>query len=95
MNIHISDEAAQWYERELDLSKGDNVRFFARYGGVSTVQSGFSLGIQIEEPMTIGSSIEKNNIQYYIEERDLWYFDGRDLYVNYNAKQDEPEYSVE
>lgn len=94
MNIHISDEAAEWYERELDLSKGDMVRFFARYGGVSTVQSAFSLGIQIEEPMTVGASVEKNSIQYYVEDRDLWYFDGRDLYVNYNHKQDEPEYSV-
>ncbi|WP_042348682.1 HesB/YadR/YfhF family protein [Bacillus massiliigorillae] len=94
MKIYISEEAAAWYERELDLQKGDNVRFFARYGGVSTVQSGFSLGIQVEEPMTIGASAEKNEIQYYVEERDLWYFDNHDLYVDYNEKQDEPEYSV-
>lgn len=94
MKIYISNEAAEWYEKELELSKGDKVHFFARYGGVSTVQSAFSLGIEVEEPMTIGASVEINDVMYYVEDKDLWYFEGHDLYVDYNAKQDEPIYSV-
>lgn len=93
MQIFISDEATQWYQSELNLQKGDQVRFFARYGGVSTVQNGFSLGIQLDEPFTIGAKVEKNQILYFIEENDLWYFDQHDLYVNYNPKLDEPEYT--
>ncbi len=95
LKINISDEAAKWYEQELNLQKGDNVRFFARYGGESTIHSGFSLGIELEDPIAIGASVKKNDIQYFIEENDLWYFNQHDLYVGYNAKQDEPEYMIQ
>lgn len=29
MNIHITDEATQWYEQELDIQSGDAVRFLS------------------------------------------------------------------
>lgn len=92
MKIHISDEAAAWYEDEMFLSKGDYVRFFARYGGCSTVQQGFSLGISKEEPVNAGAETAKNGITYFIEEKDIWYFDNHDLYVEFNAKAKEPDY---
>ncbi|MFC5734472.1 HesB/YadR/YfhF family protein [Cytobacillus gottheilii] len=92
MNIQVSDTAAQWYIKEMDLSKGDYVRFFARYGGCSTVQQGFSLGISNEEPYNTGASIEKDGITYFIEEKDLWYFDQHDLKVDYDEGADEPIY---
>ncbi|WP_019241389.1 MULTISPECIES: HesB/YadR/YfhF family protein [Bacillus] len=95
MNIYISNEAAQWYENEFDLQEGDQVRFFARYGGVSTIQSGFSLGISVDEPNAIGAKIEKNNILYYIEENDLWYFDQHDLHVKFDTILEEPIFSFE
>lgn len=92
MKIQVSDQAAQWYEKEMDLSKGDFVRFFARYGGCSTVQKGFSLGISNEEPLITGASIEKDGITYYIEEKDLWYFDQHDLNVDFDESAEEPVY---
>lgn len=93
MNIHISKEAAQWYTSEMNLNYGDYVRFFARYGGCSNVQNGFSLGISTEEPMTIGTKEVLDGITYYIEEKDLWFFDDYDLFVEYNADLDEPEFN--
>lgn len=92
MRIHISDEAASWFEDEMVLNEGDFIRFFARYGGCSTVQQGFSLGISKEEPVNPGTEITKNGITYYIEEKDIWYFDQHDLHVEYNDKAREPEY---
>lgn len=92
MNIYISDHAASWYEEEMHLKNGDFVRFFARYGGHSTVQQGFSLGISNEEPLDSVTKSVKNGITYYIEEKDLWYFDNHDLFVEFNKKADEPEY---
>ncbi|KAB7671117.1 HesB/YadR/YfhF family protein [Bacillus sp. B1-b2] len=92
MKIIISDKAAEWYKEEMLLQAGAYVRFFARYGGCSTVQQGFSLGISSEEPVNIGVSIEKNGIHYYIEEKDLWYFDDQDLYADFNEVANEPEY---
>ncbi|MFT8323037.1 MAG: HesB/YadR/YfhF family protein [Bacillus sp. (in: firmicutes)] len=92
MKIFISDKAASWYKDEMLLKSGDYVRFFARYGGCSTVQQGFSLGISNEEPINIGVSTQKNGINYYIEDKDLWYFDGNDLLAEFNADANEPEY---
>lgn len=92
MKIHMTDMVAKWYEEELDLVKGDHVRFFARYGGTSTLQSGFSLGIQKEEPINEGASLDKNGIRYFIEESDLWYFDSHDLYINMSPNTNEPEF---
>ncbi|UII54131.1 HesB/YadR/YfhF family protein [Cytobacillus spongiae] len=90
MQIHINDEAARWYTNEFTLKTGDFVRFFARYGGCSTVQEGFSLGVSNEEPINLGIHTEKDGITYFIEEKDLWYFDGHDLYVDFNSKALEP-----
>lgn len=93
MELTISDEAASWYQSEMDLTEGNFVRFFARYGGASPIQQGFSLGVSNEEPdAEVGSSVKKNGITYYVLEKDLWYFDGHDLIVEYNSEALEPMY---
>ena len=91
MKITIIDDAAAWYENEMDLSTGGYLRFFARYGGFSTVQQGFSLGVSKDEPDHIGVKTEKNGVTYYIEEKDIWYFDGHDLIVDLHPVAKEPE----
>lgn len=90
MNIQITSEAVAWYKEELGLTKGDSLRFFVRYGGCSTVQSGFSLGITKEEPVDIGVQTIEEGITFYIEEKDLWYFDQHDLIIEYQSDYDEP-----
>lgn len=95
MNIIVNDRAAAWYKEEMLLNKGDYVRFFARYGGCSTVQQGFSLGVSSEVPHQIGFEVVKDDIHYYIEEKDLWYFDGKDLYVDFNEQVNEPVFRYE
>jgi uncharacterized protein YneR len=95
MNIRMNEDAAKWYMNEMFLKKGDFVRFFVRYGGCSTVQSGFSLGVEKENPVDAGVSTVIEDVTYYIEEKDIWYFDGHDLEVNFNAQFNEPEFSYQ
>jgi uncharacterized protein YneR len=90
MKIQISSEAAAWYKKELSLKTGDFVRFYVRYGGFSPVQKGFSLGISSDEPDDIGAKTTEDGITFYVEEKDLWYFDEHDLVVTYHTKYDEP-----
>lgn len=92
MEIKLTDRAAEWFESELFLHTGDFVRFYVRYGGSSPIQQGFSLGVNKEEPMDPGIEMNKNGITYFIETRDIWYFDEYDLHVDYDEKQDEPIY---
>lgn len=90
MNIFVTSDSANWYISEMDLTKGDKIRFFVRYGGCSTVQSGFSLGVEKAEPFEVGAQTLVNGILFYIEEKDVWYFSDHDLNVTYNVKLDEP-----
>ncbi|AKP47196.1 MULTISPECIES: HesB/YadR/YfhF family protein [Bacillus] len=92
MNIQISKKALEWFEDEMGVKKGEFVRFFARYGGSSPLHQGFSLGVSKEEPIQIGAKAEYNGVVYYVDEKDLWFFDEHDLYVDYSEKLDEPIY---
>ncbi|MDQ0243126.1 uncharacterized protein YneR [Bacillus fengqiuensis] len=94
MNITVSNEALQWYKEELEINSGDMVKFFVRYGGCSTVQRGFSLGVAKQQPVLIGAQSEIEGITFYIEDQDLWYFEDNDLIVTFDETRGEPEFSV-
>jgi uncharacterized protein YneR len=93
MKLTIDNKAAKWYEEELNLSQGDFVRFFVRYGGCGTVQTGFSLGVVKDTPMELGKKAEVGGITFFIEEKDMWYFDQHSLHISYNEKFSEPEFN--
>ena len=92
MNIQLTDRAAKWFQDEMLLHEGDLVRFHVRYGGLSPIQAGFSLGVHKVEPIEIASKHVHNGVTYYIEESDVWYFDGHNLEVDYDNQKDEPIY---
>lgn len=92
MEIHLTDEVVQWFKNEMFLKNGDSIRFFVKYGGSSPVQEGFSLGIANESPGDAAVQTERNGILFYIEEKDLWYFDQHHLYISYDQDLDEPIY---
>jgi uncharacterized protein YneR len=90
VKLEITDEAVKWFKNEVDLDDGDTIKFFAQYGGDSTVQSGFSLAFEpYGSAITTGASTEKEGITFFIEEGDLWYFDGHDLKVAYDKDSQE------
>jgi uncharacterized protein YneR len=95
VDIKIEAEALNWYKNELELKNGDHVRFFVRYGGCSTVQQGFSLGVAKDNPQQIGVSTEMDGIIFYIEEQDVWFFDDHDLVVEYSSSLEEPEFQYQ
>jgi len=90
LKITIDNKAADWYINELQLEEGDTVQFFVRYGGCSNVQKGFSLGVVKQNPEEIGSSVESKGITFFVENRDLWYFDQHDLHVDLDEDAEEP-----
>ncbi len=93
MNIQVTLPALSWFKEEFDLdNEGNYIRFFARYGGNSTIQSGFSLGVNQESPNQIGVKFEADGITFFIEENDLWYFKGYDLEVTFSKEKDELEF---
>ena len=95
MQIKITDSASRWFKEEMDIKKGDAIRFYVRYGGSSPLHEGFSLGLNKEEPMDPGATYELDGCTYFIEERDMWYFSNHDLLVDYDKESDGPVYSYE
>jgi len=92
MQIRMSDQVFQWYKEELALSEGDFIRFYIRYGGLNSFVKGFSLGMDKENPEQTHTQIEKDGITFFIEDSDTWYFDDRDLLIEFNEKLGEPEF---
>ena len=95
MKIEISEDAMKWFHDEMEVESGEAVRFFVRYGGSSKLQPGFSLGVTKDQPQEAAVEVKENDVVYFIEESDVWYFDGHDLHVSVNDKLHELDYSYE
>lgn len=92
MKIQLTEEAVNWFKDEFDMEAQDEVRIFVRYGGEGGFQQGFSLGItkELADHPAIQEVID--DVTFYIEEKDLWYFDNQDVTISYNKVKDEIEY---
>ena len=94
MEIGLSHAAIQWFKEEVELKKGDKVRFYVKIYGNSPVQEGFSLAFTVDnQPIDMGVKTEKEGLTFFIEGSDLWFFNGHDLFVDYNKQMDELEFS--
>ncbi|ANU28480.1 HesB/YadR/YfhF family protein [Planococcus versutus] len=93
MQIIISNDALDWFKKEMEVMHGEAVRFFVRYGGSSKLQPGFSLGVTKDQPREIGVQLERDHVVYFIEKNDIWYFDEHNLEVSVNDDLHELEYS--
>ncbi|WP_284036079.1 HesB/YadR/YfhF family protein [Neobacillus sp. 114] len=92
MEIKISNQALKWFKEDIGLKKGDKLRFYTQVYGNSPIQKGYSLAFTQEEPLKIAASTDLDGILFFVEDGDVWYFDGHDLHVDYNAKEDELKY---
>ena len=95
MEIKLSKEALHWFRQEMEVETGDYIRFYARYGGSSPFHEGFSLGMNRELPHEIGVETVIDDIHFYIEKSDEWFFNEHHLLVDVDAANDELSYSYE
>lgn len=93
MDIYISNLALTWFKDEVGLQAGSHIRFYPMIYGSSPVQENFSLGFSVEEPVDTAASTTADGIQFYVEETDVWFFNGHDLHVEYNEAWNEVEYN--
>ncbi len=93
MKVFISEQAKEWFKKEMEVDAGDTIRFYARYGGSSPLHDSFSLGMTKDTPFEPTVTVIHDKVMYFIEERDEWFFNGHDLYVTVHEELDELEYS--
>ncbi|EJL43612.1 hypothetical protein BAG01nite_38540 [Brevibacillus agri] len=95
MKLTVTAPAVAWFKEEWGCKEGDSVRFFVRYGGVSTVQDSFSMGIAKEQPNEVGLSAVVDGITFYMEQDELWYMNGNGLIVDYRPATDEVDFKLD
>lgn len=95
MKIVLSNDALSWFKHEMETTAGDAIRFFARYGGTSQLHEGFSLGVTKEQPDEAEVTVTHEEVLFYIESRDIWYFLEHDLLVDVDTSIEELTYSYE
>lgn len=92
MKLEITDKAVEWYENEYEITDMTQMRLFVRYGGIGGLIPGFSLGLSIETPNDIHAEKTINNLTFYIEKQDAWYFEDKDLFIDFNHDLQEPKF---
>lgn len=92
MKIQLTDAALAWFIDEFEVEANDEIRLFVRYGGEGGFQQGFSLGITKESADHAAVQEVVDDVIFYIEEKDLWYFDDQNVTISYNEARDEIEY---
>lgn len=90
MKIVVTEAAARWFKNDFNIDKNEKVKFYARIYGSSPVQENFALGFDKEtDPNNEAVHTEVNGVSFYIEDEDVWFFDGHDLHVHYDKEEDE------
>ena len=97
MDIKLSDNAVSWFKDELDLPEDNKVlQFFVRYGGEFQLKQGFSPAFSVDQKddVEIGYENHFDDLDVVIAEKDLWYFEDHDLFIDVNDSVDEISYSA-
>lgn len=80
-----------WFTDEWGFRAGDYVRVYVRYGG----SGGFSLGLsKTRPPRQAVAQFTADHITFYVDADDEWYFEGRDLEIDYLPNEDDIEYRL-
>ncbi|WP_449537530.1 HesB/YadR/YfhF family protein [Ferdinandcohnia sp. Marseille-Q9671] len=93
MKITITESALKWFKEDISVKNGDTVRFYPKFYGSSPMHEQYSLGFsKDDDPIQIHTSEKIDDIVFYVEEDDTWFFNGHNLLVDYHEDTDELEY---
>lgn len=80
MKLSVSQDAAKWYKKEMDLQQGDFLQFTIMLYGQS-IHPNYSLGIAIESPQEMSIYTVVEGITFYFEKQDDWFLEEYHLSV--------------
>jgi uncharacterized protein YneR len=76
MGLTVTIEAASWYKEEMDLEKGDYIRYFVKlYGGIPTPHSDYYLGMEVGQEGDMAIRTEVEGITFYFNSEDAWFIE--------------------
>ncbi len=86
MKLTISKEAAAWYIQEMELQAGDSIKFFGKVYG----KDGFSFALAKMEPSRPEVEVIIDDVRFYVERADAWFFSEHDLDITLDTERNEP-----
>jgi len=92
MKIEINNEAAAWYEENIDVGTEKGIRFFPKLTRGS--ETGITIGVIPDFPYQAAVKKTVNNVTYFVEENDEWLFDSKDLHITLNKEFNEPKFTT-
>lgn len=92
MKITVTPEVLDWFKKEIVLDNNQGIRFFGKVYGSTQVHDGFSVGMSVDRPENPLYQTTIENLLFFVEESDEWFFKGYDMDVVYDAKLKEPSY---
>lgn len=93
MKITVNKQAADWFKDNVGLTDDRGIRFKNKIYGGSPVNETFALVFEPNHPEEPAAEYRsENGILFFVEEGDLWFFNGHDLEVAYDEDLDEPKY---
>lgn len=92
MELTVTPEALTWFKKELVVDEERGVRFFGKIYGKTQVHDGFSVGMSVDKPERTIVEKKIDDLVFFIDETDEWFFKGYDLEVGYDQTLDEPDY---
>lgn len=93
MEITISSKAQKWYQDNLELVPGDGIHFYGKVYGKTNVHEGFSLAFSKAKPQQPYYQVQYDGISYFYNDEDVWFFEGLNLAIEYDAQTDSPIYT--
>jgi uncharacterized protein YneR len=74
LNIRISEAAAAFYRKEMNLCQGEACRIYVRVGGLGN--GGYSCGVAKAVPSSRDHVVEVGGVSFFVAPDDAWYLDG-------------------
>lgn len=89
MQIKIDQSAHKWYLENINFESSKYLRIFPKFQ--RKTEHGFAIGIAPLKPsFNDYIFIKLDDITYYIEKTDIWYFEDSDLKIE--LRNEEPVY---
>ena len=92
MKIIMDKSVSHWFKNNINLESIPFLRFYPKM--MRKTDTGFALGNVPLEPTRIHVGLLIEDILYYIEEGDQWFFEGHDLLIQLDPHSMEPTYII-
>jgi uncharacterized protein YneR len=81
MFISIDEKALSWFSEEFEINRPLSIRLYPQYAGFGQQHKGYSIGFSVETPTNAEYSKAVNDITFYVECSDIWFFNDIDTYL--------------